>query len=77
MAEAIPFIGVNKELNPDPGNESYSIPVLAKGNDWVSCWVFDKEELAVIAETGRVWLRLKGKTHPYVVMDVEEPIVDK
>lgn len=73
MAEPIPFLGANKELSPDPKQQSYTMPVLANGNDWVSCWLFDQDEINRIVETGRVWLRIRGRTHPFVAIQVEEP----
>lgn len=76
MAEPIPFLGANKELKPDPNQDSYSLPVYAQGNDWVSCWLFNQEEIKQINETGRVWLRLRGRTHPFLTLQVDDPFSD-
>ena len=79
MAEAIPFIGSNKELNPpkDAGPKALTLPVLTNGkSEWISCWQFDSSEVDRIVETGRVWLRVKAKNHPWLSVHTEEPGFD-
>lgn len=76
MAEAIPFLGANRELKPDPHRDDYSLPVFAKNNEWVSCWMLTQEEINRIQETGRIWLRIRAKVHPFVGIETEEPFSD-
>ena len=73
--EAIPFIGSNKELSPpkDAGHKALPLPVLTDGKDWVSCWQLDSSEIERISETGRIWLRVRSKNHPWVSISVNEP----
>ena len=73
--EAIPFIGSNKELNPpkDAGAKALPLPVWTNGKDWVSCWMLDASEIERIVETGRLWLRVRSKSHPWVSLHTEEP----
>lgn len=75
MVEAIPFIGSNKELEPpkDADSKALPLPVLSVGKDWISCWLLDASEIQRISETGRIWLRVRSKNHPWVSIHVEEP----
>ena len=75
MVEAIPFIGSNKELNPpkDAGSKALALPVLTNGKEWVSCWQLDSSEIERIVETGRVWVRVRAKNHPWLSVHTEEP----
>jgi hypothetical protein len=74
MAEPIPFLTMNRELQPSTRTgKKYSLPVKIVGNDYVSCWQFTNEEIQQITETGRVWLRVQSKYHPPVSVHTEEP----
>ena len=75
MAEAIPFIGSNKELNPpkDAGPKALALPVLTNGKVWISCWQFDSAESERIVAPGRGWVRVVAKNHPWLAVHTEEP----
>ena len=73
--EAVPFIGSNKELVPPRGAAANALPlpVWTDSRDWVSCWQLTTEDIQRISETGRIWLRVRTKNHPWVVLSTEEP----
>lgn len=41
----------------------------------ISCWKITKEELEILAKTGRIWLTICGNLVPPVRLTVERPFV--
>jgi hypothetical protein len=40
---------------------------------FISCFKLDEKEMLKILETGKVWLRIYGQSHPPVSLDVSNP----
>lgn len=56
------------------GEGSRPLPVAESGDNYVSCWKIDPEDLEAINRTGKIWLLVKG-SQPPVALDAEYPFV--
>ncbi len=70
MATSIKFQGVNCTLSPPSKiigmqqKTGGAMHALSDKTQVVTCWRLSAEELAEIAETGVVWMRIKGQEMP-------------
>lgn len=55
------------------GGDIGDLPAYYDGEQVVSCWRLDPDELATVAETGVIWLNIMGQYHPPISMQVEHP----
>lgn len=62
-------------LGPPPGvSECSPLPIKRVEGDvveMVSCWELEPGDLESIQRSGRVWLRVSGRGHPMVSLEVE------
>lgn len=57
MAKPIPFDAQTDVENFPNGGPETALPVERQGNFTVSCWQLTPDELAMIAQTGTIWLK--------------------
>jgi hypothetical protein len=80
MAEGVPFKESNGTMGcgqNDP-DRVYDLPVYFGtyddgSRDIISCWQLTTEEIAEIARTGKVWLRVLGTGMPPIAIQASSP----
>lgn len=72
MAEGVGFEGANVVYQAPPGDEDcYDLAVFSDGQCVVSCWRLTEEELAEVARTGVVWVKVQGTALPPMLIHGE------
>lgn len=64
MADPVGFEGVNCVYTAPEGQEDSvrDLPTFKTHNEVIACWRLTEDELAQVAETGVVWVRMMGHT---------------
>lgn len=58
--------------------ECFDLEIFTDGNECISCWKLNKEELEEVNRTGKIWLRIvSGYTQPPVSLQTEYPFVQQ
>lgn len=67
MAKPVNFEKANKIWLGDVEKDIADLPVNQEGDESISCWELSADELAVVQETGRVWLYVLGRQPPVFI----------
>lgn len=80
--KCVDFPQSNKDLAPPSdlpeGVECGTLPVFTDGEECISVWELEGDDLIKVLESGRVFVRvLSGKTQPPIELAVESPFTVK
>lgn len=69
MANGVGFEGANHVFQAPPGDTNcVDLETFTDGTQVISCWRLSEEELAEVARTGVVWLSVRGRALPPVLV---------
>lgn len=72
--ESNKILGKPKSMTDE---ECYDLEIFTDGQQCISAWELNKEELELIQKTGRIYLSiLSGQTQPPVWLAVENPFIN-